>query len=380
MPKLNKKTIDLIRPTGKQFYCWDDTLPGFAIRVNAKGTKTFIVHYRTKARVQRFVTLGRVAVLTADEARDRARKLLVQVADGKDPKGNRGDIKTVSDLMDKYINEYCEGKIKNSTIEYYRRMIRLHIAPRFGTIDITDFNESHLVDFEMDRTITNANFNRCLAIISTVINLAEKLGIRQRGTSFIKYIDKRKEKSRDRFLTEDELSRLTKSLEKLRPSFKTAFPDLVYMLLLTGARVGEILNATWDHVDLDKKRLFLPDSKTGEGEIFLNEQAIKILKRLKSYRSIYVIHGMTSREKLKFPHSAWSKLINHAGIRDVRIHDLRHVFASYAHKYGASQKTVAGLLRHTQLKTAEKYIQVDNSDMKESSNKTGNKLSKIIGL
>jgi integrase len=196
--------------------------------------------------------------------------------------------------------------------------------------------------------------NRAVAALSKAFTLAERWKWRDRGTNPCDFIEDYPEETRQRILSPDEVSRLWDVLEGWDAEVPIA--PLVKLLLLTGCRTGEWRCALWSWVDLERGLLSLPDrgSKTGQREVSLAPEVVTLLDALPR-TSVYVLPGRTGGP-MSGHQKAWRSIRKAAGLEDVRIHDLRHTFGSWAHRNGMSLKAVADLLGHKQLSTSERYI------------------------
>lgn len=333
---------------------WDDRLPGFGVRVTKGGHRSYVIRYRTESRTDRLMTIGRVAEMHPDDARALAQERFKEIRQGADPKADRDkrrDAPTVRDLSVRFIAEHSVKK-RSSTAVNYEIAFRLHILPRMGTLKVQDVAEEDVEKMHREMGETPVAANRAVACLSKAFSLAERWKWRTRGTNPCEFIEDYPEDERTRILTTEEVARLW---EVLRQSNSVAAP-LFRLLLLTGCRTGEWRKAIWSWVDLERGTLSLPDraSKTGQRVVSLAPEVVRLLDDLPR-ASVYVLPGerggpMSGHQK------AWREIRARAGLEDVRIHDLRHTFGSYAHRNGLGLKAVADLLGHKQLSTSERYI------------------------
>ena len=351
MAHLTKKLVTTTTST-----VWDDRLPGFGVRVTPKGSRSYVMRYRTEARTERLLTIGRVEDMHPDDARELAREKFKEVRHGKDPKADRDklrDAPTVTDLAERFKAEHAVKK-RASTSTNYELAFRLHVLPRMGKLKVRDvaFEDVEAMHRAMAETPIAAN--RAVAALSKAFTLAERWKWRDRGTNPCDFIEDYPEETRQRILSPDEVSRLWDVLEGWDAEVPIA--PLVKLLLLTGCRTGEWRCALWSWVDLERGLLSLPDrgSKTGQREVSLAPEVVTLLDALPR-TSVYVLPGRTGGP-MSGHQKAWRSIRKAAGLEDVRIHDLRHTFGSWAHRNGMSLKAVADLLGHKQLSTSERYI------------------------
>ena len=369
MSKLTKTIIDNLE-TSKRIHIWDSQIKGFGVRVSSAGRKTYILKYRAgggRAGQQRWLTLGTHGSITCEQAREKAVKLLAEIADGKDPQKIKFDYREApktQDLWDKYEKEHLPTKKPKSQEEDIRNW-KNEIAPKLANKKIKDVNrqdiEKILLSFK-DRPYLG---NRVYALISKMMNLAEYWEFRNPHSNPCLHVKKYKEEKRERYLNKAELEKLGEVLSFFEAKSKINLytSSAIKLLLLTGARVSEILTAKWEWVDWEKRTINLPDSKTGKKPLFLSSSAIDILNKLKNIPEIddnpYIIRGFKANSHMNCISKAWQRIRKEAGIEDVRIHDLRHTVASIAVGQGANLPIIGRLLGHSQVQTTQRYAHVD---------------------
>lgn len=349
MAHLTKKLAETTTST-----VWDDRLPGFGVRVTSGGHRSYVIRYRTEARTDRLMTIGRVSEMHPEDARHLAQERFREIRQGLDPKADRDkrrDAPTMAQLAARFIAEHSVKK-RASTAVNYEIAFRLHVLPRMGTMKVRDVSEEDVEKMHREMGETPIAANRAVAALSKAFSLAERWRWRDRGTNPCDFVEDYPEETRQRILTPEEVARLW---EVLRGSNSVASP-LFKLLLLTGCRTAEWRLALWSWVDLDAGTLSLPDraSKTGQRVVSLAPEVVSLLDALPR-ASVYVLPGETGGP-MKGHQKAWRAIRKAAGLDDVRIHDLRHTFGSWAHRNGMSLKAVADLLGHKQLSTSERYI------------------------
>lgn len=364
MPRITRRFIADLEPGPADRCLWDDLLPGFGVRQSPSGRAVYVVRYRTRTGTARKMTLARVSDLPPDEARERARRIFAAVADGKDPAGERRERKdapTVADLARDYQERHARPHKKPRTVENEARYWSLHILPRLGTRKVADVSRADIMALHSALFDRPTTANRCVELLSHALNVAEDWEWRPRQSNPCHRLKKYRENTPERILTPDELSRLSAAL----PAFaaqgreERSFGYLVRLLLLTGCRLREIMDARREWFDLDSAMLNLPDSKTGKKTVYLSPAAVAVAREASGYdpRNPYLLAGRLDDEPLKNVRYLWARLLRSAEIEGrVRLHDLRHTVGSYAHRSGLTLRQVAGVLGHRNLKTTERYV------------------------
>lgn len=353
MPRLTKRLCETA-PAGTT---WDTELPGFGLRVLASGRRSYIVRYRTAGGTDRLVTIGTTAEFQPDEARERARDIKRSVREGRDPKADRTAARQaprLSDLRDRMLDEHCQQR-RPRTKEAYEGAWRLHIIPTLGDLVVADVEEGDILKLRKALAATPTTANRALACLRKALNLAERWRWRPINSNPCRWVDHYPENKRERILSAEEIGRLWAVMEGSQ-TMRTSTLALFRLLLMTGLRLGEWRLAMWSWLDEVNHALRIPHpgSKTGARVVSLAPDAIELLAKLPR-TSVYILPGETGGP-MSGHQKSWAKLCKAAGIKGVRIHDIRHTVGSYAHKAGATQREIADLLGHRQLSTTERYI------------------------
>lgn len=360
--QLTKREVDKLsrNPETTVFY-WDDELPGFGLRITTNGIRSYVLRYRL-GKVQKWVTVGRHGVLTPDEARKLAGKMLLRINEGEPPRTPvvvPKEIVKVKDLAKLFIEKHVDLHTKASTAKEYKRMLNKVILPELGESDIFTIDRAGVEAFQANHAATIYSANRYLAVLSKMFNLAEEWKMRPQGSNPCMHIKKFKESRRDRFLTQDEKDNVMDALEKecAKGGINATVATAIQLLLLTGARKSEILSLRWDYVHTDSSIIYLPDSKTGRKSIPISNKSIAKLKTLRKQdpEGEFVFPSYGKSEHLVELKSAWERICETAGISGVRIHDLRHSFASFMAQGGASLPEIGFILGHKQASTTQRY-------------------------
>ena len=369
MPKITKRLVEAAKPQDKDYIICDDDLAGFAVRVLPSGRRSYIVQYRISNRYRR-MSLGAHGVLTPEKARRMAFKVLAAVKEGEDPAGERSRARkacTVKELAERFDQEHISVRLKPGTATEYRRNLRRFILPALGRLKVADVTRADVAKFHHDLRHIPYQANRNLEVISKMFSMAEMWGMRPDGSNPRLHIKKYPEEKRERYLSQKELSDLGSVLNEAE---EMGVDDIyaisaIRLLIFTGCRLNEIMSLKWTEVDFANTCLRLSDSKTGARVVHLGPPALDLLKNLKRQpKNPWVICGKIPGTNRKEIQKFWRRIRKRAGIEDVRIHDLRHSFASNAVAQGMSLPMIGKLLGHTQVQTTARYAHLGADPVK----------------
>jgi len=364
VPKLTKRLVDSAKhPATGQVFLRDDELRGFAVRITP-GSKSFIVEREIHGRVRR-MTIGRYGVQTVEQARDRAREKIGEIAAGKDPveelRQRRKSI-TFGELEKLYLDRHAVHK---KSIADDVGMLKKWLAEwrprRLNTITRADVTTKHA---EMGAAGHKTRANRMVALVRTMFNLALDWGHHPgpNPASRIKFF---KEVKRDRFVRPDELPRLWQALQnEPNPYVRGAF----FIALLTGARRSEVLGMKWEDLDLAQGLWRIPDTKAGRPHTLPLPRLVvdELLKLPRLDGNPHVFCGRWGRKNLNNVSKPWRRIRNEAGISDVRIHDLRRTLGSWLVAAGASLPLIGKALNHSQPATTAIYARLQLDPVREA--------------
>ena len=382
MSKITKRTVDSANASAKDQYVWDGDLPGFGLKVTPAGRKVYLLQYRVaghNGRTRR-VTIGTHGVLTADQARSEAQALSRQIARGEDPLATRDmkrNEKTAGALIDQFLQEHVDIKLKDRSRAEYRRMIDKLLPSAFLRKPITEITRPDISRLQQSLAATPYQANRLLAVLRKFFNWCEKNGYRPDHSNPAYLVDKFTEKRRERFLSELELANLGEALASAEAANRHSpyVIAAIRLLALTGARLNEILSLEWSWVDFNARCLRLPDSKTGAKTIYLNPPALQVLADLpRMDGNPFVICGERKGAHLVNLQKPWTAIRSAAGLADVRIHDLRHSFASIAVASGMSLPLIGALLGHSQPSTTARYAHLSEDPLHKAAGDRGFKI------
>lgn len=385
--KLTKRVLDELsydRKSGGQ-YAWDDDLAGFGVRIYPSDRKVFVITYRTRDGHQRFYTLGRYGEMTLHEARTQAMESLAATRRGEDPGGERQAYRrapTMADLAERYMRDHARPRKKPRGAESDERMWRLHVLPRFKKRKVAEITRADIFGLHAEMASMRYQANRVLALLSKAFNLCEIWGWRPDGSNPCRHVSRYREERRERFLSSEELMRLADALtevERLRCEEPSAIAA-IRLLILTGCRSGEITKLRWQEVDFERRCLRLADTKTGRRPVYLNSAALQVLAGIEpEHDNPYVIVGAKSGSHLFGLTRPWFRIRKRAGLEDVRLHDLRHTYASVGAGIGLSLPILGKLLGHTVAATTERYAHLAADPVREASERVGSELTAAMG-
>jgi len=405
--KLTKRSVDALFPRQKQYIEYDTELKGFGVAIYPSGIKSWVCEYRPhgggRGTAKKRVTLGKVTQLPPEQARKTAADMLAAVRLGGDPaleKAERRASVTVGELIDFFEARYVGPMLKPGTAVSHRIALE-ELRRAHGALKATALTRSHVATLHFRMADRPYAANRAVAVWSKAFAWAAGAGLIPEGQNPAKNIKKYREQGRERFLTSDELARLGDALregetiglpyfvDETKPTAKHAakadhrrvkldrYATAAFRLLvLTGARLREILHAKWEQVDIERGLIFLADSKTGKKPLYLSAAAQKVLADLPRIEgNPHVIAGANDgapRSDLKKP---WAAVSRAAGLEGVRIHDLRHSFASFGAGASLGLPIIGKLLGHSQPATTARYAHLDADPMRRAVDTIGSAIS-----
>lgn len=376
--KITKRAIDAVKPTGKRFTVMDTEVKGFCVRVSASGAKSYGFRYRVgggRAGRERWMTIGAHGKVTADQAREIARRWAADAASGGDPAKERDQNRsapTVNEFLDRYLSDHVRKHNKPKTQAEVQRQINVGIRPALGRIKVREVERSDIAKLHASMSETPYAANRALALLSKAFELAELWGLRADNTNPCRKVPRYQEKPRERFLSVSEFAKLGEALARAetdllevdgrkRPVRVNPQAILaIRLLLFTGARVSEVLALRWEWINWEAHRAELPDSKTGAKHLVLPPPALEVLREVDRPDDElgFVVrggNGKSAKVPLVNIKDPWGIIRRVAGLDDVRIHDLRHSYASVAASGGMSLPLIGGLLGHSNTATTARY-------------------------
>ena len=382
MPKLTKRTVDALAADAKDYFVWDTLIAGFGVRIMPSGAKTYQAQYRKGGRTRR-ISLGRHGNITVEQARLLAKEVLGDVAKGENPAEDIAQHRkapTVAALCERFFQAHVMERCKPSTQGEYRRAIDMFINPALGSFKLADLERKDVAELHHKFRDKPYQANRTLGVLSKMFNLAEIWGLRPDGSNPCRHVPKYREHKRERYLSQLELQRLGQVLsEAERDGSETQHMIAAFrLLILTGCRLGEIQTLQWGFIT--DQGMELPDTKTGARRIPLPSAARAVLSALlRVDGNPYVIVGkVAGKHATDFQHP-WRRIRERAGLTGVRIHDLRHTYASNAVSSGMPIQMVGRLLGHTQIQTTMRYAHLADDPVKQAAEENAERLSALVG-
>ena len=353
--KITKRVVENQKPQNKDILIWDTEIKGFCCKITPKGSRVYMLYYRNKDNRQRKPKIGTHGNITCEQARDIAKEWQSIIAKGGDPSKEKQDGKnaiSVKELGDMYFKERLPYLKPRSATEL-KRLWDKNITPFIGGMKINQVDISDIKKLQTTFSDRPYTANRNLEALNSAFKHAIKHNM-LKNSNPCEHVKKFKEKSRERFLSMNELSELSiilKKCEEEKTEFKIVI-DLIRLLIFTGCRSSEILTLKWEYVNFENGCLMLPDSKTGAKTVYLAPFALEVLANIEKVKNNpYVIVGKNEGTHLTPPQKAWRRIRKQAGLDDVRIHDLRHSFASIGAASGLSLPIIGALLGHSQPNT-----------------------------
>lgn len=368
MVKITKRFVEGLILNGNDRVEWDDEIKGFGIRLQGQ-SKSYIVSTRCKGRKRKF-TLGKHNQIAAEVARQLAREIIAETKAGRDPGLARDKFKKspfVKDLCKHFMSHYVPVHCAASTAAEYQRAVDLFIIPVIGSYKTSEIERADIAQLHHNLAHIPYQANRVLGVLSIMFKQAEIWNMRPDNTNPCTNVRRYTEKKRERFLSPEEYKRLGATLRQFEidGSVMQSAIDGIWLLILTGCRLGEIQKLQWSSVDLNANLLRLTTSKTGAKGVPIGGAAVKRLKEIKtrsnSENNPYVITGKKPDSYLTDFQRPWRKIRASANLNDVRIHDLRHSYASNALLIGEGLPMIGKLLGHTQVQTTARYAHLANN-------------------
>lgn len=400
--KITKRVIDLAKPKVRDWFIWDTETKGFGLKVTPGGSKVYVFQYRwpgKKTPVRK--TIGKHGdPWTADQARAQAEGYRGDVKRGIDPRHRerreaeqeRAAI-TISDLCDQYLAEGC-GIKKPSTLATDRGRIERHIKPLLGKMKVKDVTSNDIRRFMTDvakgRTAVyektrlrgrarvtggKGTASRTVGLLGGIFTFALSEGLRSDNP--VRGVKRFPDRKGQRFLSAEEFARLGKALAEAEAEGANPMAIAgIRILLFTGCRKSEILTLKWNDVDLDRCALCLTDTKTGERTVPLGAPVLELLASLPRFKdNPYVLPGQKIGGHLVGLPRVWEKVRARAGLTDVRLHDLRHSFASVGAGAGMGLIIVGSLMGHRDPKTTVRYAHVAENPAKAAADRIAGQIS-----
>jgi integrase len=360
--RLTQAFVDCQAADGRDRIIFDSQLPGLGLRITPTGAKIFVAQARISGRKRR-ITIGYADTTSLAKARADALQTLAAMRGGVDPTADRkarlraaaaGSV-TIGELSERWMAEFVIPKLKPRTVSDYKQLLALHILPALGNLTVAEIDREHVERRHLDMKNTPRRANYTVATMKALLGFAVRRGLRPNNPA--SGIQPYRENKRERFLTEAEIAAAADAItvaegDGVIGPFAAAGLRLA---LFTGARSGEITAFKWDYVDWERRLIRLPDSKNNEPRtIHLSDAAIEVLRNT-PHVGPFVVAGTKHAEPYKSLSHAWGRARKYAGLNDVRLHDLRHSYASLAAGRGVSLHMIGKILGHRDPATTQRY-------------------------
>jgi len=380
--KLSKSVVEKIEPLGTDVVVWDEALPGFGVRVKPSGVRSYVVQYRNRLTgASKRMTIGQHGpLLTFDQAKRQARTILADAMRGLDPaeaqRSARG-APTVRDLAADYIERHAVPNKRPKGVKDDRAMLETVILPKLGKRKVAEITRRDIEALHITYVDRPYRANRVLALLSKMFNLAVSWGWRPDNP--VRGVMRFQEEKRDRWLSDQELERLWRVLEN-HPNRRAA--NAIQLQLLTGARLGEVLNARREAFDLERGVWTKPSHQTKQRKtehVPLSPQALDLLTSILSeqeHGELWLFPGNVPGQPLKDIKKFWGGVMRQAGLEGYRRHDNRHTYASHLVSGGLSLEIVGRLLGHTSPETTKRYAHLADDPLRRATEMFGAKVGK----
>jgi integrase len=365
---------------GKRDTFHDKETSGLQLRITSTGVKTFSVYRRIKGGNPERITLGRYPDMKIEQARREALRIAVDISDGKNPaevKRGRKEELTFSELFAEYLERHAKPKKKTWFED--QAQFRLYIEKPLGKKKLSIIDRKSIA--HIHGSITKAGYaptaNRVKALLSSVFGWAISAGLSESNP--VIGVKSNKENQRDRFLQSDELPRFFQAVAKEE---NETIRDYVLLSLLTGARRSNVLAMRWQDISFERAEWRIEETKNGTPQtVALSPEAIEILHARKSSDGgVFVFPGNGKSGHLEEPRKGWQRILERAGIEDLRIHDLRRTMGSWQAKTGASLTIIGKSLNHKNQTTTAIYARLDLDPVRDSVNKATSAMMQAAGL
>jgi integrase len=400
--KITKRTVDAAQKRSATYLVRDSEVKGFVLVVTPAGAKSYAVDYRAgsgRGAPKRRLTIGKHgSPLTPETARAEAKRLLAEAAAGRDPAAARREERhalTFSELIDLYLAEGA-GHKKASTLKADRGRIEHHLRPVLGKLRADRIGRAEI---ERMRNAVSAGKTaekidggakrrpgsiatggkgaaaQCVALVGSIYAFGIGRGLYVDNPA--RGVKKAPVRKVERYLSEAEIARLAEALDAEAKVSGNPYPSAaIKLLLLTGCRKGEIVNLRWDHVDSERECLRLADSKTGAKVVYLNAPARALLCELpRTGNTSRVVPGARADSSGPAIDKVWSRVRGAAGLPDVRLHDLRHSFASVGAAGGLSLPVIGALLGHKHAATTARYAHLSADPLRAANDAVGARIA-----
>ena len=366
------RRVRAAKPRARKYEIRDDVITGLGLTVQPSGVRTFVLNRMVRGR-RRFATVGNPDTMTVPEARAEARKLIAAFLDTVKKDGGP---RTPDHPMDAFADEFLERQARHwkpRTLESNAYMVRNYILPAFGHLTVDAIAVEHVKDWFASMADRPGSANRSMPVLSVMMRMAELWGYRPHNSNPCKNAKRYRMKPKARFLTAEEMAQLNAVLTR-DEFYCPHIVAIVRLLMLTGCRVGEVAALEWDWIR--GKRIHLPDSKSGPRTVWLSSAARAVIDAIPRYRDDcpFLFPARPSTRHIEQFEYQWHRIRNEAGLPGLRLHDLRHSWASTAAMNGVDMVTIAKLLGHALVETTERYTHLSDRSVADAADRVSNRI------
>ena len=379
--KLSKTVVERIKATNQDVVVWDNTLPGFGVRVKPSGVRSYIIQYRNRnTSASRRLTIGQHGpLLTFDQAKKQARAMLADAMRGEDPVEIRNTARrapSIADLAVDYLERHAVPKKRPKSVRDDRAMLDNIILPKLGPKKVDAIGRRDVEAIQVAMKDRPYQANRVLSLLSKMFNLAVEW--KWRPDNPTKSVERYQEQKRERWLSDEELRRLCAVLDE---HHNKRAANAVRLQLLTGARLGEVLTSRKEDFDLHRGIWTKPSHQTKQKRtehLPLSAQAlilVTLIIETSDAGSPFLFPGNKPGQPLREIKKFWSAVMRKAGITNYRRHDNRHTYASHLVSSGLSLEIVGRLLGHTTTTTTKRYAHLADDPLRAAADRFGSKIA-----
>ena len=370
------KRLRAARPRDKAYEVRDDIVTGLGVAIQPTGVRTFFLARMVRGK-RRYARIGNAADMTVSEARREARRLIASyIEPAKKDNGPKTPGHPMTAFVDEFLDRYARHW-KPGTLESNRYLVRNHILPAFGHMTVDAIEADDVRSWFASMAKKPGSANRTMPVLSMMMRMAELWGYRAHNSNPCKRTRRYRMKPMERCLTPEEMARLNAVLT--RDEFRCPhIVAIVRLLMLTGCRFGEIASLEWDWIK--GKRIFLPDSKSGPRTVWLSNAARAVIDAIPRYSEDcpFVFPGRPPTRPIDNIAFQWNRIRNEARLPGLRLHDLRHSWASIAAMNGVGMVTIAKLLGHALVETTERYVHLSDRSVADAADRVSGRIGAAL--
>ena len=366
------RRVRAAKPRATKYEVRDDVVIGLALAIQPTGVRTYFLSRMVRGR-RRYANIGSADALTIPEARREARRLIASyIEPAKKDSGPRTPGHPMTAFAEEFLDRQAH-RWKPRTVETNSRIVRKDILPAFGDLTVDAITVEQVRDWFASMSARPGIANRAMPVLSMMMRMAELWGYRAHNSNPCRKTRRYKTKPMERFLTADEMARLNAVLT--RDEFWCPnVVAIVRLLMLTGCRFGEIASLEWDWIK--DKRIHLPDSKSGPRTVWLSSAARAVIDAIPRYSADcpYLFPARPPTQPIDNIAFHWDRIRDEAGLTGLRLHDLRHSWASVAAVNGVDMVTIAKLLGHALVETTERYVHLSDQSVTDAADRVSRRI------